>query len=1126
MKNVQQITRALAILRNTMAPWICRELRKRIPEYQQDDQLWWKEAVVPFASRYEEEQYRLSLLSGFAERTDALDVSACCNVFLSNWKNCFRVFMSGKANSWAVLVRQIRNDIAHIGGEDISDEDTASDLDTIAQLAGEMDAEAENEIRAIYRQHVYGTVGASTESSAVAAGQASEKKSIGVMQTKPVSGLPCWRDVMQPHPDVAQGRYKNAEFAADLAQVARGEGAYEYRDPVEFFSRTYVTEGMKGLLVQALRRVSGQDGEPVIQLKTAFGGGKTHSMLALYHLLRGRASATKVTNLHPVLEAAGLERLPVCRVAVLVGTALDPSKARQPANLPGSKIYTLWGEMAYQLAIEAGNPKLFDIVKEADKKGVSPGSATLKQLFDACGPCVVLIDELVAYAKKLWHVDGLPAGSFDNLISFVQEITEAARASQNSLVVASIPESTIEIGEEGSGGQQALAAIEHTFGRMEAIWKPVAANEGFEIVRRRLFLNCSNEAGRDDVCRAFSDMYRENAADFPAEAKEVDYLARLRSCYPIHPEIFDRLYEDWATIEKFQKTRGVLRLMAAVVHNLWMNNDAGLLIMPGSISLDVANIRDELTRHVGDNWNAIVDHEVDGKTSIPYQKDQEVARFGRLMAARRVARTVMLGSAPSTRNDAIRGLESSRIRLGVVQPGENIATFNDALNALQTSLTYLYSNPSGDRFWFDTRPTLRKTVEDRASQRSREEVEMEIERRLRGIRRERPFARIHICPQSSMDVSDEQGVGLVILKYRDTYKSNQPNDLAIQAAENILNNRGTSPRICRNMLAFIAPDQSMVASLAEEVKRYLAWKSIKEDSIDLNLDAAQNRETENNLQRSNQTVDARILETYCHLLVPYIDREVDLKTVVWDSINIRGGSDGLVAKAARKMQQNEQLITQWAPALLNMQLEGLLWQERNELNVGELWKLLCTYCYLPRLASFEVLQACIQNGVNSDEWFAYADGVTDGRYVGLKYNQYVGMIDRSGYIVKMGAALKQLVSEKPTVSPVTPVNPPVGGGASEGDKTLPLEQPQAVEHPQPSHRHFFMTATLDNTRILKNTASLVDEVINHLTQLEGANVEIKLLVEATMTNGTPVSTMRTVMENCRTLKIDDFGFED
>lgn len=175
----------------------------------------------------------------------------------------------------------------------------------------------------------------------------------------------------------------------------------------------------------------------------------------------------------------------------------------------------------------------------------------------------------------------------------------------------------------------------------------MAADEGFEIVRRRLFLNCKDEAARDSVCMAFSQMYQENAADFPTNAKEVDYFQRMRSCYPIHPEIFDRLYEDWATIERFQKTRGVLRLMAAVVHNLWMNQDGSLLIMPGSISLDVANIRDELTRHVGDNWNAIVDHEVDGKASIPYQKDQENGRFGLVMAARRVARTVMLGSPPA-----------------------------------------------------------------------------------------------------------------------------------------------------------------------------------------------------------------------------------------------------------------------------------------------------------------------------------------------------------------------------------------------------------------------------------------------------------------------------------------------
>lgn len=152
------------------------------------------------------------------------------------------------------------------------------------------------------------------------------------MTKKVGQNLPSWRDIMQPHPDVAEGRYKAAEFAADLAQVSRGEGAYEYRDPVEFFSRTYITEGMAGLLVQSLQRIAGMGGEPVIQLKTAFGGGKTHSMLALYHMVRGTTSIDYIPNLKPILERAGLTELPKANVAVLVGTALDPTRKKNPAK--------------------------------------------------------------------------------------------------------------------------------------------------------------------------------------------------------------------------------------------------------------------------------------------------------------------------------------------------------------------------------------------------------------------------------------------------------------------------------------------------------------------------------------------------------------------------------------------------------------------------------------------------------------------------------------------------------------------------------------------------------------------------------------------------------------------------
>ena len=126
---------------------------------------------------------------------------------------------------------------------------------------------------------------------------------------------PAWAE---PHPDVAEGRYRAAEFAADLAQVSRGEGAIEYRDPVEFFNRTYITEGMAGLLTESLQRVSGKGGEPVIQLKTAFGGGKTHSMLALYHIVRGGVTVDRIPALKPILERAGIDKLPKANVAVLV----------------------------------------------------------------------------------------------------------------------------------------------------------------------------------------------------------------------------------------------------------------------------------------------------------------------------------------------------------------------------------------------------------------------------------------------------------------------------------------------------------------------------------------------------------------------------------------------------------------------------------------------------------------------------------------------------------------------------------------------------------------------------------------------------------------------------------------
>lgn len=1060
---------------------------------------------------------------------DALDIANCIRLLTRCWNDVFGKKLSLDYKTWANELMGVRNRTSHFGGEAPNDDDTYRALDTMARLCDAFDDDTAADLRKMMRQFRYGTEGASTGATNADPNAVQKaKKAIGILDA-PLGGLPAWREVMEPHPDVAQGRYRNAEFAADLSQVANGKATAEYQDPVEFFSRTYLTEGIRGLLVQALQRVSGKGGEPVLQLKTAFGGGKTHSMLALYHLLRGKVASSEIPNIKPVMEEAGVLTLPRANVAVLVGTKMDPTTFRNPAKFPGIRINTIWGEMAAQLAESAGDMSLYDIVKESDRKHVSPGSDALRTLLDAAGPCLILIDELVAYGKKIHGSKDLPAGTFDNFITFIQELTEAARASKNSLVVASLPESDIEIG--GEGGRTVLDTIEHTFGRMEAIWKPVAADEGFEVVRRRLFLDCKDVGKRDLVCNAFSRMYNENSSDFPAETKELEYRNRMVSCYPIHPEVFDRLYEDWATLERFQRTRGVLRLMAAVIHELWMGNDAAPMIMPGSVALSVPAIRDELTRHLSEGWNGVIDREVDGKNSIPYQTDQITPRYGMKLACRRVARTIMMGSAPTSISQTARGIEKSRILLGTVMPGESPADFNDARSTLQNKLAYLYTNTGMTRFWYDTRPTLRKTAEDRAVMQDLSSVDMEIETRIRKMSRGVDFAGVHFCPKNSLDVPDDKNTRLVVLPPSAVYRLGSENP-AKQEAEQILNYRGTAPRLYRNMLIFLAADKDALESLRRETKYYLAWSSIRDDKDTLNLDQSQLKETDNNLKMYSQRMDTQINDTWCRVMAPISGADPANSAIDWDEYRISGGDSSPIIRAGAWAIHNEHLIKNWAPALLLMELDNLLWKDKNEIQIRQLWDYLTRYCYLPRLRDYSVLEGAIREGLNSTEFFALASGFSEDRYVQLRYNQPVFDVHDSDYLVRVSAATKQLATEQPR-EPRGGMGGGIGdggftGGVGGGGGPMIDPVPNPVNPIPPVEINdtvFHMSAKLDPIRVNKNVQQLMDEVINNLSNLDGCDVELRLEVHAVKRDGFDHPTVRTVSENCRTLHVDDFGFE-
>src|SRR6202035_1070119 len=384
---------------------------------------------------------------------------------------------------------------------------------------------------------------------------------------------------------------------------------------------------------------------------------------------------------------------------------------------------------------------------------------------------------------------------------------------------------------------EALDRLRNVVGRVESSWSPASAEEGFEIVRRRLFEPLADPAqfkDRDVVARAFADFYRSQHQEFPPECRDADYEKRLKAAYPIHPEIFDRLYTDWSTLVKFQRTRGVLRLMAAVIHSLWEKGDRNPLILPSTVPIDDPRVQSELTRYLSDNWAPIIEKDVDGPNSLPLRIDAEQPNLSNLNATRRVARTIYLASA-RTAAAAHRGLEDRRVKLGCVMPGESPAVFGDALRRLAAAATYLYQD--GPRYWYSTQPTVTKLAEDRAEQLNRDpdKVVHELGKRLRGdLRKMGDFHRVHPMPVSSADVPDDLDARLVVLSVDQPY-SKEPNNDAEIAAKAIFESRGTTPRLFRNTLVFLAADKTRLQDLDEAVRKFLAWNSILEEEEKLNL---------------------------------------------------------------------------------------------------------------------------------------------------------------------------------------------------------------------------------------------------------------------------------------------------
>jgi predicted AAA+ superfamily ATPase len=821
---------------------------------------------------------------------------------------------------------------------------------------------------------------------------------------------------------------------------------------------------------------------------------------------------------------------------VLVGNKISPGN---PSVKPdGTVVHTLWGELAWQL----GGKTAFARVAADDEKATSPGDV-LRELFNAYGPCLILVDEWVAYARQLHDQSDLPAGGFETQFSFAQVLTESAKLAKNCLLVISLPASDtsgsshshsddVEVG--GTRGREALDRLRNVVGRVESSWRPASAEEGFEIVRRRLFQPLADPAqfkDRDVVARAFAEFYRTQQAEFPTECREADYEQRIKAAYPIHPEVFDRLYTDWSTLVKFQRTRGVLRLMAAVIHSLWEKGDRNPLILPANVAIDDPRVQSELTRYLSDNWVPVIEKDVDGPNSLPLKLDSELPNLGKLSACRRVARAIYMGSAPTTAA-AHKGIEDRRVKLGCVMPGEAPAVFGDALRRMAAAATYLYQD--GPHYWYSTQPTVTKLAEDRAEQLKREpdKVTHELEQRLRkDLARMGDFPRVHPMPQTGADVPDDLDARLVVLGIGHPY-SKEANSPAERAAKSILEMRGNSPRLYRNTLVFLAADRTRLQDLDEAARKLLAWESILAEQKNLNLSPYQVTQAETQRTAAESTVTARLPETYQWLLVPV--QATPQTPITWEAMRL-SGTDALAVRASKKLRSDELYLTSFASTRLRMELDRVPLWRGDHVAVRQIVEDFARYLYLPRLKDPQVLLHAIGDGVSLLLWlqdsFGFADGFDEaaGRYQGLRGGQMVTLFDAHapGLVVKPDVAMRQLDAERvaptPGVTPGTPPGPGTGTTTPIPPGVTPTGDPPKPAAAKP--KRFHGTAVLDTTRVGRDASRIAEEVISHLAGLVGARVTVTIEVEAEIPDGASDNVVRTVTENSRTLKFTSHGFE-
>ncbi len=645
-------------------------------------------------------------------------------------------------------------------------------------------------------------------------------------------------------------------FAANLYQVVEGNAPEIYSDARKFFENTYPTQGLKTLLERVFGRVTGanKNASPIIRLETSFGGGKTHSLIALYHIAK---EGSKIPDLDRFLPKEYQPKVPVQSV-VLYGAAYAPTGTRQEGKI---RPKTLWGE----LALQVGGEKNYGLIKETDELRSAPGTAILKRVLGD-KPTIILLDEIAEYLVKTSEVKTLAKQT----VAFLQELFDVASERENLAVVLALATKSDAYGEWTEEVLSIMNESQNITVRNSESLTPTDEGEISEVLKRRLFETVDEKAA-EETAAAYLELYRDEerrGTALPLKATNPTFKAELAKSYPFHPELIDALNRKLGTIHSFQRTRGALRLLALTVRRVWQEKQKTTFLMPYHVDLAEKDIQDELTGRLDKAvFLPVIQNDIYSKRgdAKAQELDKEAEEEGKPPIASRLAKTIFLSSLVSGQPG---GIEAASLNLAVLGPDVKLEQIEKALSSIVDTCWYLYD--TGNKYVFQTEWNINKAIAEEIGNvgvtEAKEYVEMLIEQQYA-----KRFFDLIAFPDDGSDVPDDaQNPKLVVIHWDSGCVEDEdapPPKIVTEIFEETGQKKAF--RLYRNNVLFLVADGALTARMIEVAKRTLALRNIHSNrDLTSGISKDQRDKLDQKCKASHLDAVEAIITAYRHLYYP------------------------------------------------------------------------------------------------------------------------------------------------------------------------------------------------------------------------------------------------------------------